>query len=78
MGPALDFIHDRRKQELCRIEEMDRVEGNIELFFFDCALKVLIVKCTVIHCLQRQVIHSVNHCTTQVLHRHNEIYLKSS
>lgn len=32
MGPALDFIHGRRKQELHRIEEMDKVVGKIECF----------------------------------------------
>lgn len=36
MGPALDIIHERMKQELYRTEEMDRVEGKIELFFWLC------------------------------------------
>lgn len=31
MGPALDLIHERKNQGLHRIEEMDRVEGKIEL-----------------------------------------------
>lgn len=64
MGPALDFIHEKRKQELQRIEETDKVGGKIELFP-DCAFKVLLIKWMRTHCLQRQVKHAVNHYTTQ-------------
>lgn len=28
MGPTLDFIHERKKQELQRTEEMDKVRGK--------------------------------------------------
>lgn len=60
MGPALDFIHEKKKQELHRVEEMDRTEGKIEPFS-NCALKVLLRKCMVTHCLHRRIKHSVNH-----------------
>lgn len=70
MEPALNFIHERKKQKLHRTEEMDRVEGKIELLS-DCALKVLLIKWMGTHCLQRQVKHAVNHYTTQVLYSHN-------
>lgn len=50
MGSALDFIHERKKliherkkQELHRVEEMDRTEGKIQ-FFSDHAFKVLLRK----------------------------------
>lgn len=49
MGTALDFIQERRKQELHGEEEMDRAEEKIELIS-DCALKVLLTKCMATHC----------------------------
>lgn len=70
MGPTLDFIHERKKQELQRIEEMDKVGGEIGLFS-DCALKVLLIKWMGTHCLQRQVKHAANHYATPVLHGYN-------
>ena len=60
MGSALDFIHERKKQELHRVEEMDRTQGKIQ-FFSDRAFKVLLRKHMVTYGLQIHIKHSVNH-----------------
>lgn len=41
MGPALDFIHERRKRELQSVSENGQNRGKNRA---DCALKVLLTK----------------------------------